>query len=694
MQATKTERGEAQRQGGLRGWLESLRAALEAALLCGTIFGLGDGVVADLRTHPPFGLLAYLGCFAAAVLSYTLLHGLLLGVCATLLHPWLGRRDAAARRRFLLATGLCLGLFLELYWWTRPYVFYGRSSVAPERLAAAFATALVAAGLGALLARILLSAPRRLLRGVQALALLSLLGGALFIAGERARVASRGVIGERNRDLPNVLLVVVDALRADVLGCYGNEQVKTPVIDELARRGVLFEHCFVQAPYTWTSFGSILTGKYPRRHGLIAQRPGVRMARTNVTLPLHLKSGRHRGGWRMQDEDYSAGTFMTGSLSHGSGLDRGFDVYTEALLGHDIVEVDSQWSVFRSELLLWIFKNKLQQRVDSELVVTLARKWLRRNVDRRWMAMVHLYSTHTPYDPPEEYRRMYLDPAYQGPFQTFYSYHREAIERGDWDPSAADVAQIRGLYYGGVSWADAMIGDVIGELERLGVLEDTLVIVTSDHGEDLGERPGYWEHNHMWQTNLRVPLVMSAPSRLPAGVRVPALVDTVDLLPTVCDLLDLELPDQDPEDPRSLVDGRSALALIRPGGPLAIREHSFAENALYSAVQDLEWKLIVPRNPPHDLLSPERPIEDVLDPAHPVQLYHLASDPHETTNRIREPESAEVALRLQRALRAWSDALPIPESEVFLTARDHEHERLLRSLGYTDFLDEDGAGPK
>src|SRR5688572_25127872 len=118
-----------------RGVLASLRAAVGAALFVGLCFGIADAFVADARIHPPYGVLGYVGCFAAAVLSYSLVALVGLVAAAVALHPWLASRGPAARLRALLAIGLAAGIFLELYWWTRPYVFYGRSSVSPERLA-------------------------------------------------------------------------------------------------------------------------------------------------------------------------------------------------------------------------------------------------------------------------------------------------------------------------------------------------------------------------------------------------------------------------------------------------------------------------------------------------------------------------------------------------------------------------------
>jgi arylsulfatase A-like enzyme len=676
----------------------TLRATASAALTCGLLFGLADALVADLRLDPPSGLVGYLGCYAAAVMSYCALFGALLLPAALLGHltGLLGREEERRLGR-LLALGLALGLFAELYWWTRPYVFYGRSSVSPERLAAAAAQALVALGLGAGAARLALRLPRRVHAGARALAVLAILGGLVFVRAEAAEVARRGAISERNRDLPNVLLVIVDALRADHLGAYGAQGVRTPHLDALAARGVVVENCYAQAPYTLTSFGSILTGKYPRRHGLVAQVAGVQM-KPNVTLPYHLKTAVRRDtGTRLRDEDYAAGAFLTGAVSHGSGLARGFDAYSEAMMGHDLVEIDSQWSRFRSETLLWLFKSKLQQRVDSSLVVSTALRWLRQQRGRRWMAMVHLYSTHTPYDPPEPYRGEYLDPTYGGPFSAFYAEHRYALEEGAYEPTEADVARIRDLYEGGAAQADAMIGELLEALEELGELENTLVIVTSDHGEDLGEwrrvdtpegsaEMRYWEHNHMWQTNLRIPLLLANTRLLPHGARVTELIESVDLLPTVCDMLGLELPT---EDGALEVDGRSFYPLVQgvPAGaerPAWDRRHTFAENNLFFSIQDARGKLVVPRR----LLREEDP-EALFRPGEWVRYYDLEADPEEQDNAFG-PDVPRVR-ELWAALREYDASMPEAEYSV-TTERDEEYLRLLESLGYAGGIEPEREG--
>lgn len=660
----------------------TLRAALNAGLLAGFLLGLVDGVVAGRRTGTE-GALEWAGCLAASTTVYGLTWVVLLLLASPLSHWLWGRRPLVERMRRQLGVALGLGLFLELFWWSREFLFWGLPATDPKRLGATVVFLLLGVALGPLVVRLGVGLPRAVKWAAAIVIPVSFLAGLGFLISSRADTNQLGELNDRNRDLPNVLIFVVDALRSDVLGCYGDERVQTPVLDDLASRGVLFENAFVQAPFTWSSFGSILTGKYPRRHGLVKMAPGVRMV-PNITLPWHLKSAAREpadAGPALQHGDFHGATFMTGTLSHGSGLLRGFDTYFEAMVGHDLVDVDSAWSVFRSELLLSLVRTKLVQRIDKAPVATEAVKWFKRNGHKRFVSMVHYYSTHTPYDPPARFRDLYVDPDYDGPIQAFYAKHRQAIESGV-EPTAADEAQIRNLYYAGVTQADAMIGQVLDELERQGVLDDTLVIVTSDHGEELGDH-GLWEHNFMYQTNLRVPLIMALPGHLPADRRVPALVETVDLVPTICDLMGLAVPfepnepgDDGPE--RGRVDGVSLLPLIA-GEVASVKEFSFAENGTHVSIQDREWKLTVSAK----ALAPEAWEGAVAAGERPAQVYHLATDPDEHLDLF--DQRPEQVVRLMDALRAWDATMPIPRNDMIESARDIENAaHLLEALGYAD----------
>ncbi len=708
-----------------------------------SLVGLVDGAVRVLGVDPGlfllqvqhFGFLEALGMGAPAwgevplrllslcqaVFHYGVagvLVGLLVGAWTAGLRPLLGLppvEGALVTRRTL---SLVLGgwLAVALYWWTRSVVYSGLPATDPRRLVAAGVILVLGLVLGAGLVRF---TPLARLRRMRLLLALMAAVGAGWGAVHWGRAEDRGRIQGANEGVPNVLLVVVDALRQDTLGPYGDDEVHTPSFDRLAAEGVTFTDARTQAPFTWPSFGSFLTGKVPRRHGLIRMEPGLRMP-VNATLPTLLKQAVTSDGQQLEEDDWVTGAFMTGTLSHGSGLLGGFDAYLEALVGHELVDVHDDWSEFRSGLLPWLVFNKLSQKADRYLVTSTAESWLREHADRRFMAMVHLYSTHTPYDPAPEFRERHLDPSYDGPISAFYAAQREAIEDGKYTLTEADELRIRRLYLAGVEQADRMIGRLLETLEATGTLDDTVVIVTSDHGESLGEH-GLWEHNWMYEDNLRVPLLMRYPAGLPRGVRVEGLVDTIDLLPTVFELAGLEPPEHadeaelalgldrstgppytQPNDGEAVdmdallrsrrlwdaIDGRSLVALTRGTGEPP-RPVAFAENGRYMSAQDDRWKLIVRR----ELVRDTR-VEDLLETEERPRLFDLEQDPLELQGRFdaQDPEAMAAAGALFKALREHSARLPIRESQVVRGKRDLRAEGLFKSLGYGGGVGADGGG--
>ncbi|MEM6572065.1 MAG: sulfatase-like hydrolase/transferase [Planctomycetota bacterium] len=699
--------------------VEVLRDRLAPIVAAAAFVGFVDGVVRLLGVDPGlfllqldrFGLVGTLElglpsagevlrrllAVAQASFHYALIGaviGLVAGGLASVARRALGRPWAGSTvvRRTAAARAVGLWAAVAIYWWTRPVVYPGLSATDPRRLVAAAVILVVGVLVGAVALRLTRPFARRV--GVVS-AVLAAAGGLVTVFAIGAG-AERGRIGERNADMPNVLLVIVDALRQDTLSAYGDEEVHTPHIDRLAEEGVLFESAFAQAPFTWPSFGSFLTGKVPRRHGLLRMEPGVQFP-VNATLPVLLKSGVRADGVELEERDWITGAFMTGTLSHGSRLLVGFDAYLEALVGHDLVDVHDPWSEFRSGLLPWLVLNKLSQKSDRHLVTTTAERWIRQHSDRRFMALVHLYSTHTPYDPAPEFRARHLDPAYDGPFDSFVASHREAIEDGEYEPTEADVRRIRRLYLAGVEQADAMIGRLVATLSEEGILDDTIVIVSSDHGESLGEH-GLWEHNWMYQDNLRIPLVMRFPSGLGSGARVGSIVDSIDVLPTVLDLTGIEAPESasvvedalvardgaiDPRSRRlwSAIDGTSLVPLAR-GEADAVREHTFSENGLFLSVQDARWKLIVRR----ELVRPGAWGAFLATPEglEPPRLFDLESDPAELRNLFdpEDPEALATAERLFAALAAQLERLPIRDDQIQSGGRDLRAEAIFQSLGY------------
>jgi choline-sulfatase len=396
---------------------------------------------------------------------------------------------------------------------------------------------------------------------------------------------------------PNVVLVTIDTLRADRVGAYGHAGAETRTIDRLAREGVLVLDAVVQVPQTRPSHASIFTGRYPYEHGI----------RDNYSAPLAAATPTLASILRQQGWDTAAfiGAYP---VSRPSGLDRGFAVFDDPFAAGDTTTRQA-----RTE-------RRAREVVDKALA------WLARPRTGPFFAWLHLFDPHAPYEAPAPY----------GP-------------RHARDP-----------YDGEVAYADAQLGRVLAWLDEKGLRQRTLVVVTSDHGEGLGE---HGEDEHMffvYDSTLRVPLVFSWPSRLPAGARVRGQFRSVDLLATLLELAGVPAP------PTS---GASRAAELRSGGRIPDNE-SYAESLYaqlhfgYAPVRALRgegWKLI-------DVPRPE--------------LYRLADDPRETRNLADERSTVAAAMRtsLQRLDRPSGAPPQLP-------AVDEEASERLAALGYV------GGGP-
>ncbi len=279
----------------------------------------------------------------------------------------------------------------------------------------------------------------------------------------------------------HLILVTIDTLRADRLGCYGADDVLTPHLDAIAREGAMAARATAHVPLTRPSHTSLLTGMLPTRHGV---RDNISPARL-PDVPT-LASVAKAAGFR------TAAFVSTIVLASGGGLERGFDLYSDEL-GENAADVP--------------FLNELQ-RPGAETVAD-AIGWLESNRESRLFAWIHLYEPHDPYEPPEPYRTRYADR----------------------------------LYDGEVAWSDELFGRLDDELGRLGLREDTLLVVTSDHGEGLGEHRETLHGFFIYETTLAVPLLMRGPGVV-AGTRIERLVQTVDLFPTLLDMMGLEAPQE------------------------------------------------------------------------------------------------------------------------------------------------------
>jgi choline-sulfatase len=348
----------------------------------------------------------------------------------------------------------------------------------------------------------------------------------------------------------HLVIVTVDTLRADRLGCYGSTTVATPQLDRIAREGALAPDASVHVPLTRPSHVSLFTGLLPAAHGI---RDNVAPA-LDAAVPT-LAETLHAAGFR-------TGAFVSSIvLSRQSGLHRGFDAYSDAF---DAGTDDAR------------FLNTIQKRGDGPTAETVA--WLEKEAPSgaRLFAWLHLYDPHDPYEPPEPYASRYADRPYDGE----------------------------------VAYADDLVGRLDAALGRLGLRDDTLLVVTSDHGEGLGEHGEEVHGFFVYETTLRVPLILRGPG-VAAGTRVPGTAHTIDVLPTVQALLGLAPP--------ARADGRN-LAPALSGGTAPPEAPTYAESLTpllhygwsdLRALRDGRFKYVLAPRP---------------------ELYDLREDPRELRN--------------------------------------------------------------
>lgn len=275
----------------------------------------------------------------------------------------------------------------------------------------------------------------------------------------------------------NVLLISIDTLRADHLGCYGHPVVKTPNIDRLASEGVRFLQCTSAVPLTLPSHASLMTGVYPFVHGA-RDNGSFLLHEDNVTLAEVLR-----------DAGYETSAEVAAYvLNREFRLDQGFDTY------HDVTSRPGGHATGATQ-------GTAGER-SAEDVCDAAIASLRSDAGERFFHFVHFFDPHFVYEPPERFARQYDDP-----------------------------------YLGEIAYVDEQVGRLLGELARLGLAERTLVVLTADHGEG---RFQHGEDSHgafLFDTTLQVPLLLRCPGVLPAGTRVAAQVRTIDIAPTVLSLL-------------------------------------------------------------------------------------------------------------------------------------------------------------
>lgn len=324
-----------------------------------------------------------------------------------------------------------------------------------------------------------------------------------------------GSCGEAPGARPNVLLISIDTLRADHLGCYGYELSTSPSIDSLAERGVLFRRNYAQANQTLPSHASLLTSLFPIEFQ-ITRNDGenARQQDTKLRLPDAVESLAEVAS----QAGYHTGAFTGGGLvAPRYGLDQGFDVFEAARSSAD--------QGFQTSL------PQLKRFLDD---------WRAQADGAPFFAFIHSYDVHDPYHAPAPFDRAFTERSAEE-FIAQEGFMPSALElrRRLPEPTPEELAEIEHLYDNGIAYADRSVGLIETILEEAGAWENTLVVLVSDHGEEFTEH-GSWGHGpQLFDELLHVPLIVRFPHDRFAGRQVDSIVRSIDIAPTIVEVIDV-----------------------------------------------------------------------------------------------------------------------------------------------------------
>lgn len=429
----------------------------------------------------------------------------------------------------------------------------------------------------------------------------------------------RELAGDRQIEELNVILISIDTLRADRVSSFGSPHVETPHIDRLASEGVRFTSAASTVPFTLPAHSSIMTGTYPPFHG-VRENVGYFLDDSLPTIAGQLSEG----GW-------TTGGFVSAFvLDSRWGIGRGFDKYLD-----DFDPEDTGKGNLASV-----------QREGSETIAA-AVEWLDSHPREPFFLWLHLYDPHDPYTPPEPFKSRYQHP-----------------------------------YDAEVAYTDSLIGEFRHSLEERSLLETSLLILTSDHGEGLGQHQEGFHGFFIYDSTVRVPLIVRAPFGGLGGRVVDDAVSHVDLLPTILEAVGQPIPEQ--------TQGASLLPLMLDLVPEGSPERKVYTESLYPLLH-YGWA------PLRSLRSGEFKFIDAPRP----ELFDLSQDSDESHNALLDQR--QVSRELKDALEAMTDTIETGGVASRATDLDEETMRQLEALGYVagrggvdsdETADRDRADPK
>jgi arylsulfatase A-like enzyme len=484
---------------------------------------------------------------------------------------------------------------------------------------------------------------------------------------------------------PNLLVVMTDQQKATSLGLYGNPDLRTPALEEMAGRGLLYRHAFTPHPLCVPARVSLWTGRYPHQHGsrsneifMPENEPHAARVLKQAGYTLALVGKNHcfrKNDLALFDHVYLAGHTGPQGAEDLLGVAEARRFYKE-------YDFRPRWAAHaidypRERCAAWLIAERVRELFQAQKEGRITGPLC------AWMSIP---DPHPPYAAPEPYasqldpEALSLPPWVEGEFsesggkpqrQRFF----HALSRWS-EATEVDIRRALGMYYAQSAFADECFGRVTSEIERLGLAQGTIVAFTSDHGDYAGEHRMMTKSSSMYDCMTRVPLVLSWPGTLPEGRTQDELVTTIDVVPTLLRLAGVEAP------PALTVDAVNARGLPGTGtGSLPAREAVFAEYAaggpyvseIASDLMDVDRTGGVPRLPYLRARECEGRLKMVrtqrwkyvYDPGDPIdELYDLAADPWELTNLAARPDCAATVTEMRKHLLDWSleteDPRPVP----------------------------------
>ncbi|OGL46275.1 MAG: hypothetical protein A2161_14875 [Candidatus Schekmanbacteria bacterium RBG_13_48_7] len=439
---------------------------------------------------------------------------------------------------------------------------------------------------------------------------------------------------ERNRvrNFSNVLLITLDTVRYDYIGACGNPGIKTPWLDLLSKRWIQFTEARSSVNSTNPSHASIFTSFHVRKHGLLANCN--RLSDNVVTLAeLCQKKGMVTGG-------FISSAILNAGLS---GLDRGFQTYEEVNI------------------------EKITRTCDITTQIFL--EWFNKNRANPFFAWLHLYDAHAPYKPPVPYNRIYY-PDLKSPDSNLENPLSESLKTAmkdgfiEWLWNTSDIKFPPAQYMGAISFIDEQIGKVFINLKKSELFDKTLIVITADHGESLGEHDIFYLHITVFDNDLRVPLIIYSGNKQYKNKFIVDPVSLVDVLPTIVEMADINVP----HNVKEAWDGQSLVPLFE-GKKSGKQKNKYiiAERDGLDATTFIngQWKYLVKR------LAQKKGGDDKLE-----FLYNIFTDPQENINYMDSEQV--VGDRFRKDVQLWLETI----QAVGITKIGENAKKILYSLQY------------